>query len=191
LLRLLIAGSEVASWKLKSFRIVQTINVMTVFLVSGVTLKAAEAKKALSKQGTGAFLYAVFIILGLNPLMGFAAVKIPFSVPEFSYGLAVFCSVPTTIAVGVALVTQAGGNSALALLITVATNLLGVVLSPFWLKAYLSSEASDVSVDALELLINLIITGTYNITHALREHVLFMIKILWVHTLARAARDTM
>ena len=40
---------------------------------------------------------------------------------------------PTTLGVGVALTGAARGNQALALLLTVGTNLLGIVTTPFWL----------------------------------------------------------
>jgi SBF-like CPA transporter family (DUF4137) len=58
---------------------------------------------------------------------------------------------------GVAMVTQADGNAAMALLLTVCSNLLGVVVVPFWLKAFFSGQ--NVSIDAVELLINLVLTG--------------------------------
>lgn len=49
-------------------------------------------------------------------------------------GLAMFCVVPTTLGVGVALVRSAKGNEGIALLLIVGTNLLGVVTMPFMLK---------------------------------------------------------
>eukprot|EP00899_Mesostigma_viride_P028447 jgi/Mesvir1/8788/Mv02696-RA.2 len=88
--------------------------------------------------------------------MGFAAIAIPFHPEEFRRGLALFATVPTTLTSGVTLVTQGGGNRALALMLTVTTNLAGVVTVPFMLGLVMSS--SDVSIDALDLLKKLILT---------------------------------
>lgn len=67
-----------------------------------------------------------------------------------------FCSVPTTLSSGVALVTAGGGNAALALLLTVGSNLLGILTVPFAVKLILDSE--DFNLDALSLLLKLLIT---------------------------------
>lgn len=45
-----------------------------------------------------------------------------------------FCVVPTTLGVGVALVRSCKGNEGIALLLTVGTNMLGVVTMPLMLK---------------------------------------------------------
>lgn len=50
---------------------------------------------------------------------------------------------------------KAGGNDALALLLTVTTNLLGVISVPFFVKAVLRSSGGA-SIDAVKLLIKLV-----------------------------------
>lgn len=93
---------------------------------------------------------------------------LPFAQHEFSIGLAIFSVVPTTLGAGVAF-TQASrgwshrivfsililtlrpfnshflqvahGNSALALFLTVATNLLAVVTVPFLLRPLLAGDS--------------------------------------------------
>jgi sodium/bile acid cotransporter 7 len=72
-------------------------------------------------------LYGLVAILGITPCLGFGMLALPFQPPEFATGLALFCVVPTTLGVGVALTAVSKGNQALALLLTVATNLLGIV----------------------------------------------------------------
>ncbi len=52
--------------------------------------------------------------------------------------------VPTTLGVGVSLVTSAKGNVALAIFLTVGTNVLGVVFIPLWLKLLLTQGVSGV-----------------------------------------------
>mmetsp|Transcript_16138 Transcript_16138/g.22749 ORF Transcript_16138/g.22749 Transcript_16138/m.22749 type:complete len:341 (-) Transcript_16138:295-1317(-) len=150
------AGTYVSKFKFQGFRIVQTLNVMVIFFISGLKLKAAEAKAAVSKEGSTATIYGLVMILLVTPLAGFVAIEIPFQVKEFSYGLAVFAATPTTIAAGVALVALSEGNSALALLLTVFSNLIGVVTTPFWLKFMLAS--TDVEIDAVDLLIKMFIS---------------------------------
>jgi sodium/bile acid cotransporter 7 len=85
----------------------------------------------------------------------------------FRYGLALFCCVPTTLTSGVTLVTGALGNSALALMLTVVTNVLGVFTVPFILNAVLESAPggggggggeSEMTKTAAQLLVKLVIS---------------------------------
>ncbi|KAK9811711.1 hypothetical protein WJX72_008825 [[Myrmecia] bisecta] len=99
------------------------INNFMVFLVSGLTLRTKEFTATLS-HWVGV-LYGFAAILAITPCLGFGARAIPFQPPEFSIGLAIFCVVPTTLGVGVALTAASKGNQALALLFTIGTNLLG------------------------------------------------------------------
>lgn len=113
------------------------------------------------KEGRWGFLWGLLAILGITPIVGFAAVQIPFSRPEFSYGLAIFCAVPTTLASGNSMVNQSGGNTALSLLFTIVTNLVGVVTVPFWLEAMFSTRTnqnSKAQVNAVTLLQLLVVT---------------------------------
>lgn len=53
------------------------------------------------------------------------------------------------------------GNVALAIFLTVGTNLLGVILIPLWLKALLSSGApgvEDLNVDFVDIFVKLLIS---------------------------------
>jgi predicted Na+-dependent transporter len=86
----------------------------------------AQLCRALLKHWVGV-LYGLIAILAITPCLGFAMLALPFQPPEFATGLALFCVVPTTLGVGVALTAASKGNQALALLLTVATNLLGIV----------------------------------------------------------------
>lgn len=97
-------GKAVASPKVEGFRVVQTINVVIIFIISGLTLKTDDIKEALSREGRWGYIYGVVAILGITGCVGFVAGEIPFDVKEFSYGLAVFCVVPTTLSSGVTLV---------------------------------------------------------------------------------------
>jgi solute carrier family 10 (sodium/bile acid cotransporter), member 7 len=136
-------------------------NTKNSFIISGLTLKTDDIKMAVSSKGRGGFIYGLLAILLLTPLVGFLAIQLPFSRPEFAYGLAIFCAVPTTIASGVSMVTQAGGNGALALLLTVITNFTAVLTVPFWLSAMFKSRSQGTggaSINAVDLLQKLVVT---------------------------------
>lgn len=64
---------------------------------------------------------------------------------------------PTTLGVGVALVAASKGNQALALFLTVSTNILGIVTVPYVLKLTLRGS-STISIDALDLFFKLTCT---------------------------------
>ena len=80
---------------------------------------------------------------------------LPFLPAEFQIGFLIFCSMPTTVNSGVALAQSAKGNFALALLLTVCTNLLGVLTVPFYLSMLLG--VGGVALDPLPLLVNLLL----------------------------------
>ena len=107
--------------------------VVVIFIISGATLKTEEIAEAL-KSGRGALAYGWVAILGLTPLLGCSGAAAGDSV-EFRYGLSLFCCVPTTLTSGVTLVRNAKGNVALALMLTVTTNLIGVFTVPFYFNA--------------------------------------------------------
>lgn len=55
-------------------------------------------------------VYGLLAILLITCCLGFATVRIGFKPREFAAGLTIFCVVPTTLGVGVALTAAAGGN---------------------------------------------------------------------------------
>lgn len=78
-------------------------------------------------------------ILLLTPLLGLVATQLPLQPPALSLGLGVFCAMPTALSSGVTFTQQIGGNVSLALLLTVASNLLGTLTMPFVLPHVLSA----------------------------------------------------
>ncbi|PNH09242.1 putative sodium/metabolite cotransporter BASS4, chloroplastic [Tetrabaena socialis] len=81
--------------------------------------------------------------------------------------LTIFCVAPTTLGVGVALTSACGGNEAVALLLTVGTNMLAVLTMPPELRLLLPPSRRHVegggssgggSVNVADLLIKLLIT---------------------------------
>jgi sodium/bile acid cotransporter 7 len=127
----------------------QYIAVTFIFLLSGLMLRTDEIRAALSAwSGT---LWGSLSILVITPIIG---VAIAFQLPierHFQLGLALFCCMPTTISSGIALTNQARGNVALALLLTVLTNIAGVFTVPFVL-AQLLGALGQVELSATQLL---------------------------------------
>ncbi|GKC99407.1 probable sodium/metabolite cotransporter BASS4, chloroplastic [Tanacetum coccineum] len=76
---------------------------------------------------------------------------------EFVTGLALYNCMPTSISSGVSLAKLAGGNSALALAMTVLSNLLGILIVPFSVSKLIRGGVGA-SVPADKLFKSLIVT---------------------------------
>mmetsp|Transcript_28976 Transcript_28976/g.40005 ORF Transcript_28976/g.40005 Transcript_28976/m.40005 type:complete len:430 (+) Transcript_28976:136-1425(+) len=107
-----------------------------IFILSGLALSTKELRRAL--QCWGAWVYGAVFILLISPLAAVPVLSLPLLPRELVVGLAVFCCMPTTLTSGVALTQTAKGNTALALGLTVGTNVLGILTMPFVLSALLS-----------------------------------------------------
>ena len=142
-------GLYMATWP------TQRIAITIIFLCSGLILRTDEIHAALSAW-TGT-LWGSISILFITPLLGTAiAFQIPVDRP-FQVGLALFCCMPTTLSSGIALTHQARGNLALALLLTVLTNTIGIFTVPFVLAQLLSS-LGQVELSGSELFFKLCVS---------------------------------
>lgn len=81
--------------------LIESLCIIIVFLVSGLTLKAGEARKALSEWP--GIVYGMVAILGVTPLLGFAIRAVPLVPPEYTTGLTMMAAVPTTLGINLAL----------------------------------------------------------------------------------------
>lgn len=135
-------GKLVASFNIYEVNVVQAINSFNVFLVSGITLNITDSMHAIRKWGV--LLFGLILILFVSPVFAFGIIKLPLKPDEFTIGLAIFCVVPTTLGVGVALTAASDGDQSLALLLTLITNCLGIVTVPFFLQNVLASSSTVV-----------------------------------------------
>lgn len=111
-----------------------------IFLISGLSLKREEAMRALKSWKEVTF--GLLSILLITPLLAAPlAASFPLEPRALATGLGVFFCMPTTLSSGVALTTAAGGDAALALLLTVSSNLLGVLTAPWAVATLLSGVA--------------------------------------------------
>lgn len=126
-------GVVAASWKLQNF------STIGIFTISGLLLQRGEALAALRRPY--AVAYGIIAILLLTPMAALGIVHVPLLEPEIVLGLSVFCCVPTTLSTCVTLTMACQGNTALALLLVVATNVLGVFSLPPMLSWMLGTSS--------------------------------------------------
>ncbi|KAG2453576.1 hypothetical protein HYH02_001794 [Chlamydomonas schloesseri] len=145
---------------LGNVHIIQEINMFIVFFISGLALNTTELKKAMARESLPTVIFGWVMISIVTPILGFAMREIPLTPPAFSVGLTIFCLVPTTLGIGIALVRSCKGNEAIALLLTVGTNMLGVFLMPPWLRfLFLNYDAGiSLNINIPDLLVKLSIT---------------------------------
>ncbi|GLT68974.1 hypothetical protein SLA2020_411620 [Shorea laevis] len=72
-------------------------------------------------------IFGLASILLLSPFFSKLILQVQLVPQEFVTGLAIFSCMPTTLSSGVALTQLVGGNSALALALTVISNLSGIL----------------------------------------------------------------
>lgn len=148
-------GKAINSVKVGDFKVFQTIEIIIIFIITGLTLRTKEIYDAL--KAWFPFIVGAVTILIITPCAAFALVALPFSPRAYSYGLAIFALVPTTIASGITLVSVSQGNTALAVMLTVVTNILAVFTVPFTIQLVIT-DANTINLNPVDLLIKLIVT---------------------------------
>ncbi|GIL55681.1 hypothetical protein Vafri_11228, partial [Volvox africanus] len=129
------------SWGLAASRTsLQSGVTFTIFIIQGVMLRRGEAEKALHAKG--AIAWGLASILFLTPLVAPLMGALPLQPSGLALGLLVFACMPTTLSSGVALTQVLGGNTALALLLTITTNMTSVFTLPFVLPWALQASAA-------------------------------------------------
>ena len=106
-----------------------------LFVISGLQLRRDEMARAL--EAKGALLYGLLTVLLITPLLAIPVLQLPLEPRALSLGLAVFCCVPTALSSGITYTAAIGGNVAVALLLTVASNSVGVFTMPLLLPLLL------------------------------------------------------
>ncbi|KAK4480415.1 hypothetical protein RD792_013488 [Penstemon davidsonii] len=120
-----------------------------------LTLRSDDIGAAAEAWPVG--LFGLVSILIFTPFFAKFILLLKLQPQEFVTGLAIFSCMPTTLSSGVALTRLAGGNSALALAMTVISNLLGILMIPFSVSKFVAAGVG-VSVPTEELLRSLVLT---------------------------------
>ncbi|XVE99063.1 hypothetical protein REPUB_Repub03eG0164700 [Reevesia pubescens] len=125
-----------------------------IFIISGLTLRSDAIGAAAKAWPVG--LFGLCSILLLTPYFSTLILQIQLQPQEFITGLAIFNCMPTTLSSGVALTQLAGGNSALALSMTLISNMLGILIIPFSISKFIAVGVG-VSVPTAQLLRSLVL----------------------------------
>ncbi|KAK2400442.1 Sodium Bile acid symporter family [Trifolium repens] len=134
---------------------VSKIGPFGIFVISGLVLRSEEIGAAVEAWPVG--LFGLVSILFLTPYFSRLILQIQLQPQEFITGLAIFCCMPTTLSSGVALTQLAGSNSALALAMTVISNLLGILIIPFSITKFVASGVG-VTLPTKQLFKSLVLT---------------------------------
>lgn len=126
-----------------------------IFFISGLTLRSEEIGAAAEAWPVG--IFGLGSILCFTPFFSRLFLQLQLQPKEFMTGLAIFSCMPTTLSSGVALTQLAGGNSALALAMTVISNLLGILIVPFSISNFIA-DGVGVSVPTKQLFQSLVLT---------------------------------
>ncbi|KAG7947577.1 hypothetical protein I3843_14G102000 [Carya illinoinensis] len=126
-----------------------------IFFISGLKLRGGEFRAVAEAWPAG--IFGLVSILLVSPLFSRLILQVQLTPQEFVTGLAIFSCMPTTLSSGVALTQLVGGNSALALAMTVISNLLAILTVPFWISNVFA-DGFGVSIPTGELFWSLIFT---------------------------------
>lgn len=125
---------------LRPERVIGTYGVAVVFLLSGLSLRLSELRKAALDVRLN--VLTQFVSLGVIPAVSYPAIQLFRGVahPKLLDGLVVTACLPTTVNMCVILTQSAGGNVAAALTNAVLGNVLGVFLTPLLLSLALGTN---------------------------------------------------
>lgn len=93
--------------QVRDVHVVTFITICVVFFICGLTLRTTELKEAFTRRTALGTLFGFVSIIGITPILGWAARSLPLVPAGFATGLAIFCIMPTTLGVGVSLVNSA------------------------------------------------------------------------------------
>ncbi|KAG2484749.1 hypothetical protein HYH03_016496 [Edaphochlamys debaryana] len=130
--------------------------VIIIFFLSGCSLKTRALVNAAARLHVHLFIQSICLVL--TPAIGYGISRALATSSMNSYlvnGLVVAMVMPTTISTNVVFTKQAGGNEAAALINAVIGNLIGIFVSPGWLKLYLGESGQAPYEDIIQ---NLAIT---------------------------------
>jgi solute carrier family 10 (sodium/bile acid cotransporter), member 7 len=144
------------------------ISVIAIFIVSGYVHRFSEI--SISKNLIFLMIMAVLSSLFLTPLIGFFLAKLLLPA-AFAIGIIVIVLMPPTLSSGVVITEVAGGNSVLAILLTVLLNMIGLITIPILFNFLSMDSDAAVAVDPIILFIKLfsIIFLPFLIGHLLKK----------------------
>ncbi len=125
------------------------ITAIALFLMA-FTLDSSQLSK--SPRSPWPVSLATVTNFGFMPLVAIALAPMQLN-RDFEYGLVIAASVPCTMAAASVWTRQAVGNDAVSLLVTLLTNSLCVVITPFWLRM---GTGADVELGFSDMVLRLL-----------------------------------
>jgi sodium/bile acid cotransporter 7 len=122
-----------------------------VLLLMAFSLDSAHLKTSL--RSPKPVLWASLVNLALIPALGWALVPLQWT-DDFEIGLMIAASVPCTLAAASVWTRKAGGNDAISLLVTLLTNGICFLVTPFWLSL---ATRNITELPAREMILDLIV----------------------------------
>ncbi len=146
------------SWRLETAgRVHPTVTTVCILFLMSFSLDSGKLRE--SFRTPRPVLWGTLVNIVLLPLMAWPLAR-THSLADLSLGLMIAAAVPCTLATASVSTRQAGGNDAVSLLITLLTNLVGVVLTPLWLQWAISvgGQIEAAQVDTVPIIRNLALT---------------------------------
>lgn len=127
--------------------------VAVVLFLMSITLDSR--KLVASARSPGPVIWATLVNYAVIPLAALAGMRWQLT-EDFAVGLMIAASVPCTMATASVWTRKAGGNDAVSLLVTVLTNGLCFLVTPFWLWM---AFGNAISLDTIDMIKQLFITA--------------------------------
>jgi sodium/bile acid cotransporter 7 len=132
---------------------VRTGLVVAVLFLMSVTLNGERLARALVSPAP--VLWAITVNAGLMPLVAPLLMPLQLS-KDFAIGLLIAASVPSTLAAASVWTRRAGGNDGISLVVTMVTNSLCFVTTPYWLSRF---AGASVELDPWGMMRRLLLTA--------------------------------
>jgi sodium/bile acid cotransporter 7 len=135
-------GSQQSSFPWKPF--IQ-VGIAVLFFLYGLKLDPAQLRAGLSNWKLHLLVQAATFLIFPLVVMGILGFSSGLN-PEFALGVSYLSALPSTVSASVVLVALAGGNVAAAIFNASISSLLGVFLTPVWLRLVAGGAAGELDV---------------------------------------------
>lgn len=152
-LGVVLPREQVLDWGRSSIDPLSNYQIALILFLMSVTLDVQRLTSAI--RAPAPVLWASLINYAALPLLAIPIAQLQFS-QDFAVGIIITATVPATMASASVWTRQANGNDAVSLLVTVVTNGLCFLITPFWLRLALGDS---ISLDTLEIMRKLFITA--------------------------------
>lgn len=155
----LAAGSLGDAASVERLRLLVPARPVTAFVLLLMAFSLNSQQLKASFRSPAPVLWASLTNFGLLPFLGLLLVPMQLT-PDFQIGLMIAVSTPCTLAAASVWTRKAGGNDAVSLLTTLATNTFCFVLTPLWLTAG-TAKSIDLSLtDLMQRLVVVVLVPT-------------------------------